>query len=155
MTGRHTGSFFLKVGAALFCIGHIIHNGVTFTRQLIPLLTEDYLGEKNLYITVPQNRFAVPSHMEPTDRAVTHLVQNTFGPAEQVPKNKWGVIWSPQTNGPQDICSPAQIVPWTFGPREYIRTKCATALFCVGSNQEGAIFYQLVQLTWLQYLRIY
>ena len=46
MTGRHTGSFFLKVGAALFCIGHIIHNGVIFTRQLIPLLTEDYTGEK-------------------------------------------------------------------------------------------------------------
>ena len=48
MTGRHTGSFFLKVGAALFCIGHIIHNGVIFTRQLIPLLTEDYTGEKML-----------------------------------------------------------------------------------------------------------
>ena len=48
MTGRHTGSFFLKVGAALFCIGHIIHNGVIFTRQLIPLLTEDYTGEKKL-----------------------------------------------------------------------------------------------------------
>ena len=25
-TGRHVGSFFLKIGAAIFCIGHIIHN---------------------------------------------------------------------------------------------------------------------------------
>ena len=35
LTGRHSGSFFLKIGAAIFCIGHIIHNVVIFTKNVI------------------------------------------------------------------------------------------------------------------------
>ena len=34
-TGRHSGSMFLKIGAAIFCIGHIIHNVVIFTQNVI------------------------------------------------------------------------------------------------------------------------
>ena len=34
-TGRHAGSFFLKIGAAIFCIGHIIHNAVIFAKNII------------------------------------------------------------------------------------------------------------------------
>ena len=34
-TGRHAGSFFLKIGAAIFCIGHIIHNVVIVCKNII------------------------------------------------------------------------------------------------------------------------
>ena len=30
--GRHAGSFFLKIGAALFCFGHIIHMGLNIVK---------------------------------------------------------------------------------------------------------------------------
>ena len=33
-TGRHSGSFFLKSGAALFCLGHIIHIVLNLIRQV-------------------------------------------------------------------------------------------------------------------------
>ena len=33
-TGRHAGSFFLKIGAALFCFGHLIHMGLNFVKTL-------------------------------------------------------------------------------------------------------------------------
>ena len=45
MTGRHTGSFFLKMGAACFCVGHIIHNGVIFARNLIQMFSKNNLGK--------------------------------------------------------------------------------------------------------------
>ena len=41
MTGRHTGSFFLKVGAACFAFGHIIHNGVIFARNFIQVFSDN------------------------------------------------------------------------------------------------------------------
>ena len=33
-TGRHSGSFFLKIGAAFFCFGHLIHMGLNFVKRL-------------------------------------------------------------------------------------------------------------------------
>ena len=36
-TGRHSGSFFLKIGAAFFCIGSMIHMMVTFTKNILSL----------------------------------------------------------------------------------------------------------------------
>ena len=33
-TGRHAGSFFLKIGAAMFCFGHLIHMGLNFVKRL-------------------------------------------------------------------------------------------------------------------------
>ena len=38
-TGRHSGSFFLKIGAAVFCIGQIIHMLIAFAKQCILLYT--------------------------------------------------------------------------------------------------------------------
>ena len=49
MTGRHTGSFFLKVGAACFAVGHIIHNGVIFARNLIQMFSEKNSGKNNSF----------------------------------------------------------------------------------------------------------
>ena len=34
-TGRHSGSFFLKIGAGIFCFGHLIHMGLIFIRKII------------------------------------------------------------------------------------------------------------------------
>ena len=34
-TGRHAGSFFLKIGAALFCFGHMIHMGLLIVKEVI------------------------------------------------------------------------------------------------------------------------
>ena len=34
-TGRHAGSFFLKIGAALFCFGHMIHMGLLIVKEII------------------------------------------------------------------------------------------------------------------------
>ena len=56
-TGRHAGSFFLKIGAAIFCIGHIIHNVVIVCKNIIGY-TSDYNDgkkslEKVLYGTLP------------------------------------------------------------------------------------------------------
>jgi hypothetical protein len=33
-TGRHSGSFFLKSGATLFCLGHIIHIVLNLIKQV-------------------------------------------------------------------------------------------------------------------------
>ena len=33
-TGRHSGSFFLKCGAAVFCLGNIIHYFIVIEKQL-------------------------------------------------------------------------------------------------------------------------
>ena len=40
-TGRHAGSFFLKIGAALFCFGHLIHMGLNFVKTLVLVQNED------------------------------------------------------------------------------------------------------------------
>ena len=55
-TGRHSGSFFLKVGAAIFCIGHIIHNMVIFAKHIIALTDgnvtitfNDYHGNSSVF----------------------------------------------------------------------------------------------------------
>ncbi|TRY73189.1 hypothetical protein TCAL_00941, partial [Tigriopus californicus] len=34
-SGRHTGSVFLKIGATLFCLGHLVFTGLKFARQNI------------------------------------------------------------------------------------------------------------------------
>ena len=34
-TGRHAGSFFLKIGAGLFCFGHLIHMGLNFVKRIV------------------------------------------------------------------------------------------------------------------------
>ncbi len=33
-TGRHSGSFYLKIGAAVFCMGHVIHMGLIVAKQI-------------------------------------------------------------------------------------------------------------------------
>ena len=33
-TGRHSGSFYLKIGAAAFCLGHLIQNCLNIARQV-------------------------------------------------------------------------------------------------------------------------
>ncbi|CAG7820957.1 unnamed protein product [Allacma fusca] len=38
---RHSGSFYLKIGAAGFCFGHLIHSGLLLCRQIIFFTTED------------------------------------------------------------------------------------------------------------------
>ena len=45
-TGRHAGSFFLKIGAAIFCIGHIIHNAVIFAKNIIAAVGVYDTGKK-------------------------------------------------------------------------------------------------------------
>ena len=45
-TGRHAGSFFLKIGAAIFCIGHIIHNAVIFAKNTIAAVGVYDAGKK-------------------------------------------------------------------------------------------------------------
>ena len=32
--GRHSGSFFLKIGAAIFCFGHLIHMGLNIVKHV-------------------------------------------------------------------------------------------------------------------------
>ena len=32
-TGRHSGSFFLKIGAGIFCFGHMTHMGLNLARR--------------------------------------------------------------------------------------------------------------------------
>jgi hypothetical protein len=32
--GRHSGSFFLKIGAAAFCLGHLVHSGLQLGKQV-------------------------------------------------------------------------------------------------------------------------
>ena len=33
-TGRHSGSFYMKIGAAIFCMGHMIHMLIIFTKEI-------------------------------------------------------------------------------------------------------------------------
>ena len=33
-TGRHSGSFYMKIGAAIFCMGHMIHMMIVFTKEI-------------------------------------------------------------------------------------------------------------------------
>jgi len=33
-SGRHSGSFYLKIGAAIFCMGHVIHMGIVLAKQI-------------------------------------------------------------------------------------------------------------------------
>ncbi|XP_014254959.1 otopetrin-1-like [Cimex lectularius] len=39
-SGRHSGSFYLKVGAAGFCMGHLIHSGLLISYQVAFLITD-------------------------------------------------------------------------------------------------------------------
>jgi hypothetical protein len=34
-SGRHSGSFYLKIGAGVFCIGHVVHMGLNFVKEVI------------------------------------------------------------------------------------------------------------------------
>ena len=50
-TGRHAGSYFLKIGAAVFCFGHLIHMGLNVVRHIYSMIDEDemienYCGKK-------------------------------------------------------------------------------------------------------------
>merc|ERR1712142_1024207 len=44
--GRHSGSFFLKIGAALFCFGHLIHMGLTLVKHVYAMTGNDAKVEK-------------------------------------------------------------------------------------------------------------
>ena len=50
-TGRHSGSFFLKIGAAIFCIGHIIHNAIIFAKNIFAY------NDKTINVTYPDGSF--------------------------------------------------------------------------------------------------
>ncbi|XP_015593570.1 uncharacterized protein LOC107266975 isoform X2 [Cephus cinctus] len=39
--GRHSGSFYLKVGAAVFCFGHLIHSGLLLVYEIFFLTSEE------------------------------------------------------------------------------------------------------------------
>ena len=39
-SGRHSGSFYLKIGAAIFCLGNIIHLFVIVIKQIV-FLSDD------------------------------------------------------------------------------------------------------------------
>ncbi|XP_044729577.1 proton channel OtopLc-like [Chrysoperla carnea] len=45
-SGRHSGSFYLKTGAAGFCLGHLIHSGLLLGYQIV-LLTKNGNNMKN------------------------------------------------------------------------------------------------------------
>ena len=50
-TGRHAGSYFLKIGAAVFCFGHLIHMGLNVVKHIYSMIDEDemienYCGKK-------------------------------------------------------------------------------------------------------------
>ena len=47
LTGRHSGSFFLKIGAAIFCMGKIIHNCIKLARNVIGYSDDN--GERSLF----------------------------------------------------------------------------------------------------------
>ena len=46
LTGRHSGSFFLKIGAAIFCMGKIIHNCIMLARNMMGYSDDN--GEQSL-----------------------------------------------------------------------------------------------------------
>ncbi|CAL1288444.1 unnamed protein product [Larinioides sclopetarius] len=41
LTGRHSGSFYLKVGMAAFCFGHLINEGLQLGQQILDFTTEN------------------------------------------------------------------------------------------------------------------
>ena len=45
-TGRHAGSFFLKIGAAIFCFGHLIYMGLKIANHVYAMTDGDALVEK-------------------------------------------------------------------------------------------------------------
>ena len=47
-TGRHAGSFFLKIGAAFFCFGHLIHVGLNIVKHLYVLNAENVCAEPEI-----------------------------------------------------------------------------------------------------------
>ena len=58
-SGRHAGSFFLKIGAAFFCLFHIIHMGLVLVKHIYSIQVRyDYFNFlfffslKSLTITV-------------------------------------------------------------------------------------------------------
>ncbi|XP_048512243.1 proton channel OtopLc-like [Athalia rosae] len=40
--GRHAGSIYLRVGAAVFCFGHLIHSGLLLLYEIVFLTTEEF-----------------------------------------------------------------------------------------------------------------
>jgi hypothetical protein len=40
-SGRHSGSFYLKIGAGVFCIGHVIHMGLNFVKEILYSVSDD------------------------------------------------------------------------------------------------------------------
>ncbi|GFT56411.1 proton channel OtopLc [Nephila pilipes] len=41
LTGRHSGSFYLKIGMAAFCFGHLINEGLLLGQQILDFTQED------------------------------------------------------------------------------------------------------------------
>ena len=64
-TGRHAGSFFLKIGAAIFCIGHIIHNAVIVAKNIIAFTTP---AEQNGYSYGKNNDVGARHYQKPLGR---------------------------------------------------------------------------------------
>ena len=50
LTGRHSGSFFLKIGAAIFCMGKIIHNCIMLARNMMGYSDDN--GEQSLFFFI-------------------------------------------------------------------------------------------------------
>lgn len=52
--GRHSGSFYLKLGAAVFCFGHLTHYGLIIGSEFMSLTssTDDFHSCTNIYILV-------------------------------------------------------------------------------------------------------
>lgn len=59
--GRHSGSFFLKIGAAAFCLGHLVQCGLNIGRQ-ITFFTSEY-DQENEDDVVDVNCQSVPKVM--------------------------------------------------------------------------------------------
>ena len=45
---RHAGSFFLKIGVALFCFGHLIDMGLNIVKHVYVFNKEPSCGEKKI-----------------------------------------------------------------------------------------------------------
>ena len=56
-TGRHSGSYFLKIGAGVFCFGHLIHMGLGLARR-----TTAYSGHNSTIIDLCAGNEAVFVH---------------------------------------------------------------------------------------------
>jgi hypothetical protein len=62
-TDRHSGSFFLKIGAAIFCLGSLVHTGLNIGRTVIVFL--DLLRARNALIPV-----SIPARVSKRRRGV-------------------------------------------------------------------------------------